>query len=744
VQIPDTVPGLSGRVFTGWNTKEDGSGTSYAPGTGLILSDDLTLWAQWQIAGEDWYVIYNANGGTKAPGPQIVPKGRDAVLTTELPESGELVFKGWTTDLKTETVEYLPGDTLPYDSEKNVVVLYALWKLDPVERPWILSFRDSLTDEASGIPNPMSVDPSVSADVRIPSQIPEKSGRIFAGWNTVRDGSGKDYAPGSRITITGDTVLWAQWEKAENTWVIVYDANGGKDAPSPSVIQSDYTAIISVEKPVHGSMKFLGWALSPDAAKAEYQPLDLLHNTEGKPVIVLYAVWELSPGPRPIHIAFDANGLQDAGLPADIWQDPAWVRLEPAVAPLGSEYMFRGWSEYSGTKDPEYQTGHPYYFDRDTVLYAIWDKQDTVTLTFRDSLADSVSGIPDPITIVPSMSKYVRIPSQIPQKSGRAFTGWNTARDGNGTKYAPGSTITLVKDATLWAQWDTAGNSWYILYDANGGTKAPDTQIVQQGQNAVLTKELPENGSLVFKGWATDPEAAATEYQPGDTLKYNSRKTYVVLYALWELDPAARPVTVSFDVNGGLPGTAPNKITVSKGEWVQLPAQQPSWDAQHDFRGWSADSRATVPTWKAGDAVLFEQDTTLYAVWYAHYKVIEGAGSVWTKGSGKPQRFVADGNRKYFTELRVDGLPFNEGVEISSGSTVAYINAKAMEKLSVGEHTVTFVYVDGEASAPFTVQKKLPPTGDTGHPVLWLTLIILGITGLILPGMLLRKAGRKK
>ena len=92
----------------------------------------------------------------------------------------------------------------------------------------------------------------------------------------------------------------------------------------------------------------------------------------------------------------------------------------------------------------------------------------------------------------------------------------------------------------------------------------------------------------------------------------------------------------------------------------------------------------------------------------------------------------------------MDGLPFNEGVEISSGSTVAYINAKAMEKLSVGEHTVTFVYVDGEASAPFTVQKKLPPTGDTGHPVLWLTLIILGITGLILPGMLLRKAGRKK
>ena len=142
--------------------------------------------------------------------------------------------------------------------------------------------------------------------------------------------------------------------------------------------------------------------------------------------------------------------------------------------------------------------------------------------------------------------------------------------------------------------------------------------------------------------------------------------------------------------------------------------------------------------------MVVNQDTILYAVWNAHYKVIEGAGSVWTKGSGKPQRFVADGDRKYFVELRVDGLPFNEGVQISSGSTVAYINAKAMEKLSVGNHTVTFVYIDGTASAPFKVRTKIPPTGDTGHPALWLTLVMLGIAGLILSGKLTRTARRKK
>ena len=75
---------------------------------------------------------------------------------------------------------------------------------------------------------------------------------------------------------------------------------------------------------------------------------------------------------------------------------------------------------------------------------------------------------------------------------------------------------------------------------------------------------------------------------------------------------------------------------------------------------------------------------------------------------------------------------------------IADIGAATMEKLSVGAHTVTFVYMDGQASATFFVQSKIPPTGDTNRPALWSLLILIGVAGLALQGAMTYKAKRKK
>lgn len=43
----------AGNTFLYWNTEADGSGTSYSPGTNFIITNDITLYAQWQVMPPD-------------------------------------------------------------------------------------------------------------------------------------------------------------------------------------------------------------------------------------------------------------------------------------------------------------------------------------------------------------------------------------------------------------------------------------------------------------------------------------------------------------------------------------------------------------------------------------------------------------------------------------------------------------------------------------------------------------------
>ncbi len=45
---PD-IPSRTGYTFTGWNTKADGTGTSYGAGGELSVNSNITLYAQWKI-----------------------------------------------------------------------------------------------------------------------------------------------------------------------------------------------------------------------------------------------------------------------------------------------------------------------------------------------------------------------------------------------------------------------------------------------------------------------------------------------------------------------------------------------------------------------------------------------------------------------------------------------------------------------------------------------------------------------
>lgn len=97
-----------------------------------------------------------------------------------------------------------------------------------------------------------------------------RDGYEFTGWNIEADGSGKDYDPGDKYTLTdGEDKLFAQWTADPAN--IVFDANGGQDAPEGISGTTDeaITAEFPADEPTRTGYTFIGWNTQKDGTGTE-------------------------------------------------------------------------------------------------------------------------------------------------------------------------------------------------------------------------------------------------------------------------------------------------------------------------------------------------------------------------------------------------------------------------------------------------------------------------------------------
>ena len=102
------------------------------------------------------------------------------------------------------------------------------------------------------------------------------------------------------------------------------------------------------------------------------------------------------------------------------------------------------------------------------------------------------------------------------------------------------------------------------------------------------------------------------------------------------------------------------------------------------------------------------------------YRVVQGDGQVWTKGSANGATFTAkrsvDDNTAFghFTGLSIDDKALDASqYTAKAGSVVATLNRSYLEGLTTGKHTITFTFDDGEATARFSVVAKGNVTRQT-------------------------------
>ena len=71
--LSSDVPTRTGYTFAGWNTAQDGSGDSYAPGATYTANADVTLYAQWTAPAASTYTVTLKDGTDDATSWTIAP-----------------------------------------------------------------------------------------------------------------------------------------------------------------------------------------------------------------------------------------------------------------------------------------------------------------------------------------------------------------------------------------------------------------------------------------------------------------------------------------------------------------------------------------------------------------------------------------------------------------------------------------------------------------------------------------------
>ena len=183
----------SGHTFIGWNTKENGTGTSYANNATVtnlttVAGGTVTLYAQW---GEATYtVIFNPNGGNVQSGDfsnMTCSRNTNYTIPTGTVIADGLTFLGWSTSSSATTATYEPGDTFNNIGDAgSTVILYAVWR--------VKEFTIKYHDNSNG--NTLSVNYTSTSTNNAFRTLPSswtKDGYEAIGWSKSASATSPDY-----------------------------------------------------------------------------------------------------------------------------------------------------------------------------------------------------------------------------------------------------------------------------------------------------------------------------------------------------------------------------------------------------------------------------------------------------------------------------------------------------------------------------------------------------------------------
>lgn len=159
-----------------------------------------------------------------------------------------------------------------------------------------------------------------SASFTLTSSAPAKPGYTFGGWATSANGAAA-YEPGSSITVSSNTTLYAVW--TANTYTVTFNANGG--VVSLASLQATYGQTYgTLPTPIRAGYRFDGWFTATEGG-TQIQATTVVSIPAAQ---TLYAHWTVQ---SIVHVT-DATGTQHDGI--------VYVYDADGVPHVGINYVF--------------------------------------------------------------------------------------------------------------------------------------------------------------------------------------------------------------------------------------------------------------------------------------------------------------------------------------------------------------------------------------------------------------------
>lgn len=191
-----------------WAQGEDTEGKDGASVHSYEASNQLTFDLTVKEKSQTYTVTYHGNTSTRGTAPTDVDSPYNAGSTVTVLDEDDLVktdhkFIGWSTTA-TGTVDYEAGDSFVINADTD---LYAVW--EPLPTPTYTVTFESNGGSAVASQTGMNV-----GDYVIEPTDPTRTGYKFIGWY-LDDGTFLNAWDFDNDTISGDTTLYAKWEKDE-------------------------------------------------------------------------------------------------------------------------------------------------------------------------------------------------------------------------------------------------------------------------------------------------------------------------------------------------------------------------------------------------------------------------------------------------------------------------------------------------------------------------------------------------